>query len=668
MTGSAPKLRMTISLNVLEHLGINLYSNVPAVLAEIVANAWDADASEVRIEWNQHLGRITIQDDGIGMTPRDINDRFLNVGYGRREAQPGATAKGRVPMGRKGIGKLSSFSIARTVEVETVKDSIKTAFRMQVEKIRETIEDNDRSGVYEPEILPTAGISTQKGSKITLGDLRRRQTITSSKALRRRVARRFSIIGMRHEFSVFINGEEVVPSDRDYYDKIQYIWTYGDQKEMLRLCTHARKQERRDSAIGQCSLKIEGWLATVSEVRHLTDEEGDNLNRIAIYVRGKMAQEDMLSDFSERGVYASYLIGELRVDSLDKYDGPSTERDDDAATSSRQRILEGDDRYVELREVIGNEMKYIQSCWENLRREEGTRKALQIPEVKAWMEGLKPRTRKKAERWLGKLNRIRIDELDEQRQLIKHAVLAFERYRLNESLDKLDEINDSNIQAALEVLNEMDDLEHNIYGQIVRERIAIIRTLHEKIAENAREKVIQKYLYNHLWLLDPSWERTEGSEVMEKAMVKLFTDVSDSLRKDERRGRIDIKYRKTAGKHVIIELKRPDIVVNVFQIVDRQIRKYHSGMIAMLKRLGLQEPVEVILLLGERPQDWDNETSRAQMLAALDGCDARIVFYDQLLNDAYSAYRTYLDQRHHVDRLATVMQAIDNYAPEDGTS
>ena len=30
--------RLTISLNVLNHLGINLYSNVPAVLAEVVAN------------------------------------------------------------------------------------------------------------------------------------------------------------------------------------------------------------------------------------------------------------------------------------------------------------------------------------------------------------------------------------------------------------------------------------------------------------------------------------------------------------------------------------------------------------------------------------------------------------------------------------------------------
>jgi hypothetical protein len=41
--------RMTVDLNVLDHLGINLYSNIAAVLTEAVANAWDADAVNVEI-------------------------------------------------------------------------------------------------------------------------------------------------------------------------------------------------------------------------------------------------------------------------------------------------------------------------------------------------------------------------------------------------------------------------------------------------------------------------------------------------------------------------------------------------------------------------------------------------------------------------------------------
>ena len=32
--------KMTVDLNILDHLGINLYSNIAAVLTEAVANAW----------------------------------------------------------------------------------------------------------------------------------------------------------------------------------------------------------------------------------------------------------------------------------------------------------------------------------------------------------------------------------------------------------------------------------------------------------------------------------------------------------------------------------------------------------------------------------------------------------------------------------------------------
>ena len=36
---------MNISLNVLDHLGLELYINTPAVDAEVITNAWNADAT-----------------------------------------------------------------------------------------------------------------------------------------------------------------------------------------------------------------------------------------------------------------------------------------------------------------------------------------------------------------------------------------------------------------------------------------------------------------------------------------------------------------------------------------------------------------------------------------------------------------------------------------------
>ena len=59
---------LSIDLNTLNHLGIGLYSNTPAVLSEVVANSWDADAKKVEISINVSAGVITISDDGFGMT------------------------------------------------------------------------------------------------------------------------------------------------------------------------------------------------------------------------------------------------------------------------------------------------------------------------------------------------------------------------------------------------------------------------------------------------------------------------------------------------------------------------------------------------------------------------------------------------------------------------
>jgi len=106
MAESKAVYRMTVDLNVVEHLGINLYSNIAAVLTEAVANAWDADAENVEIKINQDNKEIEILDDGVGMTIPDMNDKYLRVGYRRRDEDQDhgkVTEKKRPVMGRKGL-------------------------------------------------------------------------------------------------------------------------------------------------------------------------------------------------------------------------------------------------------------------------------------------------------------------------------------------------------------------------------------------------------------------------------------------------------------------------------------------------------------------------------------------------------------------------------------
>ena len=662
MIDSRRPLKMRLSLDVLQHLGLNLYSNVPAVLSEIVANAWDADAGRVQVELDKAKDRIVIEDDGIGMTRNDIIDRFLLVGYQRRSQQPGSTSKGRSPMGRKGIGKLSLFSIADDIVVETVQDDQRTALRMRLDAVKKAIEDNNDE--YTPEELPTSKIHFEHGTRITLGELRKRQTISTAEALRKRLARRFSIIGPSHDFAITVNGGEITPVDRGYHDQLQYIWTYGDQSSILSLCQKLEIHEKRNSTFtvsDDSKLSIDGWIGTVRESGQLRDDHGENLNRIAIFIRGKMAQEDLLSDFTERGIYASYLIGELRVDGLDTATGSESDLDEDSATSSRQRIVEDDPRYIALKKFVSQELKFLQKRWSELRVDAGARIAMGIPEVSSWIESLPKDFSGKAKRWLGKINRIDLDDVNERLQLIKHAVLAFEFHRWNQNLDNLESIDDNNFESMILMFHELDSLEATLYGQIVKQRIEVIRTLQRKVDENAKERVIQEFIFNHLWLLDPSWERTEASEVMEKRVGTLFKNVNNELSKEEKNARLDIKYRKTAGKHVIIELKRPDRSISVYDL-GKQIRKYRSGMLKILQSLGKpHEPVEFVCLLGKPPNEWDDDNGKETVEKVLKADNARYVNYDELLDHSYQSYSDYLKQAELIDRLGKVIGAIDNY-------
>lgn len=108
--------KLKIDLNVLNHLGLNLYSNVPAVLSELIANAWDADSENVSIsvEHGSNNGEtiITISDDGCGMTKVDLNDKFLNVGYQRRKEEKFSLTQkhNRQVMRRKGIPAAKELS------------------------------------------------------------------------------------------------------------------------------------------------------------------------------------------------------------------------------------------------------------------------------------------------------------------------------------------------------------------------------------------------------------------------------------------------------------------------------------------------------------------------------------------------------------------------------
>lgn len=269
--------QMSLSLNVLNHLGLNLYSNVPAVLSEAVANSWDADAERVDVTIDSEKEIIGIKDDGHGMTREDVNNRYLHVGYQRRKdpERGNRTDKHDRPvMGRKGIGKLSLFSIARTVEVYTSKDGEENALRMNVDDIKEAIGEQDveesesQQNRYYPTPLEKFPFDFDQGTAIVLKDLKK-QVHTAETALKKRLARRFSVIGPDYNFEVFVNGDRIKVTDRDYFHKIQFLWTFGDDDGTYEgYCNNLEHSEERPNETDD-GYELEGWIGTAEVPKDL---------------------------------------------------------------------------------------------------------------------------------------------------------------------------------------------------------------------------------------------------------------------------------------------------------------------------------------------------------------------------------------------------------------
>ena len=79
------KLRMRFTPNTIEHLGVRMYSQLPPVLSELIANAYDADATEVKILLQDTAEKeIVVSDNGHGMSFDELNEKFLTIGRNRR--------------------------------------------------------------------------------------------------------------------------------------------------------------------------------------------------------------------------------------------------------------------------------------------------------------------------------------------------------------------------------------------------------------------------------------------------------------------------------------------------------------------------------------------------------------------------------------------------------
>jgi hypothetical protein len=106
----AEDFQFAVDSALLSELGEKLVSTVHVALAELVKNGYDADATEVRVGIvpdDAGAPRVTIQDDGVGMSLEDVHQYWMKIGTSNKLAAPVSRRYGRLKTGSKGIGRFA---------------------------------------------------------------------------------------------------------------------------------------------------------------------------------------------------------------------------------------------------------------------------------------------------------------------------------------------------------------------------------------------------------------------------------------------------------------------------------------------------------------------------------------------------------------------------------
>lgn len=565
VVASKDPFRMEFDVYTIKHLGLQMYSTLPPVIGELVANGWDANATKVKITIpetpiDEQTSEIVISDDGIGMSDKEIREKYLIVGRDRREDEQSDETpppyKRRV-MGRKGIGKFSAFGIAREIDVESIKDGETSHFRMNYDEL---LERADERSIEFPALNPTGTVS--KGTKITLRYITKFKTRSISiDRIRRGLARRFAVIGAKQGFEVVINDSSISPEDRDLkrllekdVDGNPYLWTYDNEEIQP-----------------ETGWTVSGWIGALNR----TTQDIDGIDRgIVLMARGKLVQEPFVFEAVVGQQYAlSYLIGELHVDFVDETE--------DTIGTTRNSLVWDTEANIALKKWGKQEVNTIAREWSE-KRSKDNEKQLQENELYGkFREQAEEIGSKRALTLADKLVRQAINknptaEVEEIEPIIQTSLdfLEFDAFR--EISADLAEADFEDIEKLLGLFREWEIVEAKEMAKVTQGRINTIEKFQTFIENNALEvPTIHDFLKEFPWVIDPRWTLVDDEVTYSQLLRDKFPEGSN-VPEDERR--IDFLCVREGTNLVVVEIKRPKPKTKTSMKDLNQIENYVSFM------------------------------------------------------------------------------------------
>lgn len=654
-------LTFSVANKAVTHLGRNLYSTTPPALAELVANSYDAYATEVDIELS--TSAISIVDNGKGLSLKELEDKYVTIGSEKQEEIPINGLSERKPMGKKGIGKLAAFSLgdSYTVYSKGVGQRSWLTFTLNY---REMIGNNDYPVEVRETQLPPEFSKFEtypSGFIVKITDTRRSITQATLSNIRKQLSRRFYISQSKTTFNLKINDENLDLDSNEYYDKVEYLVYFGneDKSDLQSKFSNIKTIEKytKDEIISNyfSTLNINGWIATTSKPKDLKNEDGASFANIIVLANGKIADEDILKSRSNARIANNYIVGEIIADDF-------ISSLEDPITSSRQGL---DDSIPEVEELIKNLGKvrdFVIERWDEIRRENAVEnlpdRIKQNPSYVNWLSDLTTEQKKIN----NKLLNLFSDKLDDDISLDEKAVDSMvtsisgviNNMEIDELIASFGKETDEDIKSDLlfKLMNNIAKTEDLNHANLIRQRLSAIEELDRLMSETSTpEKLFEDHLSDNPWLIMPYWN-----------IDRNITDDTDYLKNQEyfrldlednnfKKNFLDILIRVAEEEYpIIVELKKNTAAgyarVNYLDIYG-QVTNYRRAMIQKVPELKNvdEKEIKVIFILSEDtglPGSGNSIELSEDEIRMLEGMNISVLKYSKILAEARKMYKDHL--------------------------
>ncbi|QCP60984.1 TIGR02391 family protein [Pantoea sp. SO10] len=371
-------LEMRFDPRTIEHLGVKMYSTLPPALAELISNAYDADAENVSLRFSE-VGSdksIYVLDDGTGMSADEIQNRFLVIGRNRRSDvgdTPSPRFK-RLATGKKGLGKLALFGLAKKITIDTIKNGRRNRFNLDWDKLLNS------DGTYNPEVeIYNKMTDKRNGTTITLAKLKR-QSPFDLDAIANNLSKIF-IVDNDFKISLTNNEGDVVniTTGRRYEGFVkQFSWILDDFID--------------DES------KFKGRLTGEFFTSDYPIKPNSGLRGVSLFSRGKLVNAPEYFSSSTSSHFFQYLTGWISADFIDLLP-------EDVISTNRQSVDWDNPDMKELRDFLSDVISKINSSWRTKRKEDKTLQFTQSSgiDTEKWMSTLPHDIRQNTQSILNKL-------------------------------------------------------------------------------------------------------------------------------------------------------------------------------------------------------------------------------------------------------------------------